>query len=73
MKSKQTISYIKATKAWIKTHSLVIQSSDDNIAFYKKQVSNFKKMIAAELIEKKTKIELNNEVMKNLQDAEKGN
>lgn len=73
MKSKQTISYIEATKAWLKTHALVITSCDDNIAFYKKQVNNFKKMIAAELIEKKLKIKLKNEVVKNLKEAEKEN
>lgn len=64
------IKFIKATKAWLKTHELVIESCDQNIAFYRKQIALLQKQIAAEQKEKLLKIDLKNDILKTLRKAE---
>jgi hypothetical protein len=58
--------FTRSTKAWLKTQDLAIKSCDINIEYYKKCIANLHASIAAEQLERKTKIEMKVEALKNL-------
>lgn len=67
MKDQQ---FIKATKAWLKTHELAIETSVLNISFYNKKIALLQKSVAAELNELSAKREMKESVLEGLKKAE---